>query len=125
MTLPQLFFLLKKHVAGSRKSLRNQSSLISQSIWSRIFYSPSLVKFLDPASPILLGSKIWLWLSKVHNKSKQFDLLRHFAPVAQLVEQLPFKEMVAGSIPAGRTRQKIPTAWDFFALVRDGSIFFQ
>src|SRR3989344_721977 len=77
MTLPQLFFLLKKHVAGSRKSLRNQSSLISQSIWSRIFYSPSLVKFLDPASPILLGSKIWLWLAKVHNKSKQFDFSKH------------------------------------------------
>ncbi len=25
------------------------------------------------------------------------------APVAQLVEQLPFKEKVAGSFPAGRT----------------------
>ena len=25
------------------------------------------------------------------------------APIAQLVEQLPFKEMVAGSNPAGRT----------------------
>lgn len=27
------------------------------------------------------------------------------APVAQSVEQLPFKERVAGSIPAGRTRR--------------------
>ena len=26
-----------------------------------------------------------------------------YAPLAQLVEQLPFKETVAGSIPAGRT----------------------
>ena len=26
-----------------------------------------------------------------------------FAPIAQLVEQLPFKQMVAGSNPAGRT----------------------
>jgi hypothetical protein len=26
------------------------------------------------------------------------------APVAQLVEQLPFKEKVAGSFPAGRTK---------------------
>ncbi len=26
-----------------------------------------------------------------------------YAPVAQLVEQLPFKEMVVGSIPTGRT----------------------
>ena len=28
-------------------------------------------------------------------------------PVAQSVEQLPFKEMVAGSIPAGRTKRWI------------------
>ena len=30
-----------------------------------------------------------------------------YPPVAQLVEQLPFKERVAGSIPAGRTTNKI------------------
>ena len=29
-----------------------------------------------------------------------------FPPVAQLVEQLPFKETVVGSIPTGRTRTK-------------------
>jgi hypothetical protein len=29
-----------------------------------------------------------------------------YAPVAQLVEQLPFKEMVVGSIPTGRTMNK-------------------
>ena len=28
----------------------------------------------------------------------------YFAPIAQSVEQLPFKERVAGSIPAGRTQ---------------------
>ena len=27
----------------------------------------------------------------------------HLPPIAQPVEQLPFKEKVAGSIPAGRT----------------------
>ena len=27
-----------------------------------------------------------------------------YAPVAQSVEQLPFKEMVVGSIPTGRTK---------------------
>ena len=31
-----------------------------------------------------------------------------FAPIAQLVEQLPFKEMVVGSNPTGRTIDKIP-----------------
>ena len=29
---------------------------------------------------------------------------KYNAPIAQLVEQLPFKETVAGSIPAERTR---------------------
>ena len=47
------------------------------------------------------------------------------APIAQSVEQLPFKQMVVGSIPTGRTRQKIPTAWDFLVRVRDGGMFFQ
>ena len=42
-------------------------------------------------------------------------------PVAQLVEQLPLKEMVAGSNPAGRTRVKRvvrPDQANFFACVR-------
>lgn len=30
------------------------------------------------------------------------------APIAQLVEQLPFKEKVVGSIPTGGTKIKIP-----------------
>ncbi len=30
----------------------------------------------------------------------------YFAPIAQSVERLPFKEMVAGSIPAGRTKDR-------------------
>lgn len=30
------------------------------------------------------------------------------APIAQLVEQLPFKQMVAGSNPAGRTIPRLP-----------------
>jgi hypothetical protein len=38
-------------------------------------------------------------------------------PVAQLVEQLPFKEMVAGSIPAGRTIKK-PCLGAFLLLPR-------
>ena len=36
-----------------------------------------------------------------------------YAPVAQSVEQLPFKEMVVGSIPTGRTVQKIQTSLNF------------
>ena len=32
-----------------------------------------------------------------------FCLETNIAPIAQSVEQLPFKQMVAGSIPAGRT----------------------
>ncbi len=31
-------------------------------------------------------------------------ILLVYAPVAQSVEQLPFKEMVVGSIPTGRTK---------------------
>ena len=34
-----------------------------------------------------------------------------YAPVAQLVEQLPFKEMVVGSIPTGRTFLKTKSIW--------------
>ena len=30
-----------------------------------------------------------------------------YAPVAQLVEQLPFKERVEGSIPPGRTKRDV------------------
>ena len=37
-----------------------------------------------------------------------------YPPVAQSVERLPFKEMVAGSIPAGRTRRKIPDCSGIF-----------
>lgn len=33
----------------------------------------------------------------------------HLPPIAQPVEQLPFKEKVAGSIPAGRTYDKSHT----------------
>ncbi len=36
------------------------------------------------------------------------------APVAQSVEQLPFKERVAGSIPAGRTRRNKSAKCRFF-----------
>ncbi len=44
--------------------------------------------------------------------------IRCFAPVAQSVEQLPFKDMVAGSIPAGRTAlRKICLAAVFFHCV--------
>lgn len=46
-----------------------------------------------------------------------------FAPVAQSVELLPFKEKVAGSIPAGRTAsRKIYTSVDFLA-VRTAAMF--
>ena len=39
----------------------------------------------------------------INNFSYIFLLLSIYAPVAQLVEQLPFKEMVEGSSPSGRT----------------------
>jgi hypothetical protein len=49
----------------------------------------------------------------------------NYAPVAQLVEQIPFKDKVVGSIPTGRTAlRKICTAVGFLA-VRTGVIFFQ
>ena len=35
-----------------------------------------------------------------------FIRLTNYAPIAQLVEQLPFKEMVEGSIPPERTNLK-------------------
>jgi len=44
-------------------------------------------------------------------------------PIAQLVEQLPFKEKVLGSIPSGRTREKTAPACCFFILVRSGVMF--
>ncbi len=37
-------------------------------------------------------------------KEYRFSFLPHFPPIAQLVEQLPFKEMVPGSNPGGRTK---------------------
>ena len=42
-------------------------------------------------------------------------------PVAQLVEQLPFKETVAGSIPAGRTRIARPPGVPCLRTARQGS----
>ena len=44
--------------------------------------------------------------------------VRSDAPIAQLVEQLPLKEMVPGSNPGGRTRSKRRTAPPFCTLVR-------
>jgi hypothetical protein len=37
-----------------------------------------------------------------------FGLCRIFAPIAQVVEQLPFKEWVVGSNPTGRTVNTLP-----------------
>ncbi len=62
----------------------------------------------------------------VDRKRKQcyiFRVFNRYPPVAQLVEQLPFKEMVAGSIPAGRTRQKTAQTCCFFVRGRDGVVF--
>ena len=44
-------------------------------------------------------ARVSLWVIKA------VWLFKAYAPVAQSVEQLPFKERVAGSIPAGRTRR--------------------
>lgn len=40
-------------------------------------------------------------------KSYFFCYIFTHAPIAQSVEQLPFKERVAGSIPAGRTKNLV------------------
>ena len=40
----------------------------------------------------------------VHITAQLYRLGCRYPPVAQSVEQLPFKERVAGSIPAGRTK---------------------
>ena len=44
-------------------------------------------------------------------------------PIAQPVEQLPFKEKVLGSIPSGRTREKTVPAHCFFIRVRAVAMF--
>ncbi len=41
-------------------------------------------------------------------------LKQNNAPIAQPVEQLPFKEKVVGSIPTGRTNIKDPKLWVFY-----------
>ncbi len=45
--------------------------------------------------------------------------LPHFAPVAQLVEQIPFKDEVVGPIPTGRTTRYMQRT-EFEQLVREG-----
>ena len=42
-----------------------------------------------------------------------------YAPVAQLVELLPFKEKVEGSSPSGRTKQRHPCGVFCFAVSKD------
>ncbi len=55
-------------------------------------------------------------------KSPFSGIFFSIAPIAQLVEQLPFKEKVPGPNPGGRTAlRKICTAADFLA-VRDGGM---
>lgn len=59
----------------------------------------------------LLFRRLFFLIKHVDRKRKQcyiFRVFNRYPPVAQLVEQLPFKEMVAGSIPAGRTNRKSP-----------------
>lgn len=45
--------------------------------------------------------------SKLHRLFKKIPIKSTFAPIAQLVEQCPFKAMVAGSNPAGCTIERI------------------
>jgi hypothetical protein len=40
-------------------------------LWSGIFCSPSLTKFHDPASPVLVATKTWLRLAHVHKNGTQ------------------------------------------------------
>jgi hypothetical protein len=46
----------------------------------------------------------------------EFLLPASLAPIAQLVEQLPLKEMVLGSNPSGRTKTRNLPCGRFFAL---------
>ena len=86
----------------SVKPLRHRVLLL------QFFYSIiSLIKTLE------IISKSWYSMPYIH------------APIAQLVEHRTLNPQVVGSIPIGRTRQKIPSAWDFLLLVRDGVMFFQ
>ena len=50
--------------------------------------------------------------------SRIYDRLDSIAPIAQLVEQLPLKEMVVGSNPTGRTKTKESALQQIFCLVR-------
>ena len=52
---------------------------------------------------------LYIWLSKLTAFSSFCFIFNKYsqAPIAQLVEQLPFKEKVAGSNPAGRTSTRL------------------
>lgn len=45
---------------------------VKLALWSRIFYSPSLVKFRDPASRVSLAGSTSLRLAQQIEKQKQF-----------------------------------------------------
>src|SRR5258708_34292005 len=55
--------------------------------------------FLDMIKRFSLCWKKSILLEKI----KIYSIIRNIAPIAQLVEQLPFKETVVGSNPTGRT----------------------
>ncbi len=47
---------------------------------------------------------------------RAFVLYSSLAPIAQVVEQLPFKEWVVGSNPTGRTKLKLLT-YDYLYVI--------
>ncbi len=48
-----------------------------------------------------------------------------FAPIAQLVEQIPLKDTVPGSSPGRRTTDTNPALWQDLCVVRAGAMFCQ
>ncbi len=55
---------------------------------------------------------------------KVFLLSASLAPIAQLVEQLPLKEMVRGSNPRGRTKDTTTCPAAGFVLLSEAQLYF-
>ena len=56
-------------------------------------------------------------------ESEDISLFPHYAPIAQLVEQLPLKETVPGSSPGRRTTDTKPAPLQVLCVVRGGALF--
>ena len=56
-------------------------------------------------------------------KFLDYNVVTIYVPIAQSVEQLPFKQTVEGSIPSGGTKTKVTNCLVIFALCQAAGIF--